>query len=186
MATWPALTEYHEALQFPERWLGDPELQKAKIEKDRFGMPKPATGGNAVVYKATEGLNGWAGRCFLGPVSDHAERYAAISKHLQKNRSEHSTKFVYLADGLRIKGSMFPIVKMAWVQGQHLDRCVEGLLGEPRNLAALREKVRTLVADIERAKFPHGDLQHGNILLTGAALRRSDDARMGLHPLIGR
>src|SRR5260370_6470379 len=186
MATWPDLTEYHEALQFPERWLGDPELQKAQIEKDRFGMPKPATGGNAVVYKATEGQNVWAVRCFLRPISDHAERYAAISKHLQKSRSEHSTKFVYLADGLRIKGSMFPIVKMAWVQGQHLDRCVEGLLGDPRNLAALREKFRTLVEDIERAKFAHGDLQHGNILVTGAALRRSDDARMGLHPLIGR
>ena len=35
MATWPDLTEYHEALQYPERSLGDPELQKAQIEKDR-------------------------------------------------------------------------------------------------------------------------------------------------------
>jgi hypothetical protein len=186
MATWPDLTEYHEALQFPERWFGDPELKKAQIEKDRFGMPKPATGGNAVVYKATEGQNVWAVRCFLRPISDHAERYAAISKHLQKNRSEHSTKFVYLADGLRIKGSMFPIVKMAWVQGQHLDRCVEGLLGEPRNLAALREKFRTLVEDIERAKFAHGDLQHGNILVTGKDLLLIDYDGMWVPALIGR
>ena len=69
MATWPDLTEYHEALQYPERSLGDPELQKAQIEKDRFGMPKPATGGNAVAYKATEGQNVWAVRCFLRPSS---------------------------------------------------------------------------------------------------------------------
>ena len=71
-------------------------------------MPKPATGGNAVVYKATEGQNVWAVRCFLRPITDHAERYAAISKHLSKNRSAHSTEFVYLADGLRIKGGTFP------------------------------------------------------------------------------
>src|SRR5205814_6219675 len=103
MATWPDLTEYHEALQYPERSLGDPGLQKAQIEKDRFGMPKTATGGNAVAYKATEGQNVWAVRCFLRPISDHAERYAAISKHLQKNRAAHCTKFFYLADGLRIK-----------------------------------------------------------------------------------
>ena len=170
MATWPDLTDYHEALQSPQRSLGDPDLQKAQIDKDRFGMPKPATGGNAVVYKATEGENVWAVRCFLRPISDHAERYAAISKHLSKNRSAHSTEFVYLADGLRIKGGTFPIVKMAWVQGPNLDRCVEGLLDKPRELAALRERFRTLVKDIERAKFAHGDLQHGNILVAGKDL----------------
>jgi len=186
MATWPDLTEYHEAMQSPQRSLGDPELQKAQIDKDRFGMPKPATGGNAVVYKATVGQNAWAVRCFLRPISDHAERYAAISKHLQKNRSAHSTEFVYLADGLRIKGGTFPIVKMAWVQGQHLDRCVEGLLDQPRELAALREKFRTLVKDIERAHFAHGDLQHGNIMVTGKELLLIDYDGMWVPALIGR
>ena len=186
MATWPDLTEYHEALQSPQRSFGDPGLQKAQIDKDRFGMPKPATGGNAVVYKATEGQNVWAVRCFLRPISDHAERYAAISKHLQKNRSAHSTEFVYLADGLRIKGGTFPIVKMAWVQGQHLDRCVEGLLDQPRELGALREKFRTLVKDIEQAKFAHGDLQHGNIMVTGKELLLIDYDGMWVPALIGR
>src|SRR3982750_3747586 len=151
MATWPDLTDYHEARQFPERSMGDPELQKAQIEKDRFGMPKPATGGNAVVYKAAQGQNSWAVRCFLRPISDHAERYAAISKHLQKNRGAHTTKFFYLADGLRIKGGTFPIVKMAWVQGPGLDRYIESLLDRPRELAALREKFRTLLEEIEAA-----------------------------------
>src|SRR2546430_1376674 len=149
-------------------------------------MPKPATGGNAVVYKATLGQSAWAVRCFLRPISDHAERYAAISKHLQKNRSAHSTEFVYLADGLRIKGGTFPIVKMAWVQGQHLDRCVEGLLDQPRELAGLRERFATLVKDIERAKFAHGDLQHGNILFTGKDLLLIDYDGMWVPALIGR
>jgi hypothetical protein len=186
MATWPDLTDYHEALQHPQRSIGDAELQKAQIDKDRFGMPKPATGGNAVVYKATEGQNVWAVRCFLRPISDHAERYAAISKHLQKNHAAHSTKFFYLADGLRIKGGTFPIVKMAWVQGQHLDRCVESLLGQPKDLAALREKFRTLVKEIEGAKFAHGDLQHGNILVRGKELLLIDYDGMWVPALIGR
>src|SRR3989440_588764 len=186
MATWPDLTEYHEALQHPQRSLGDPELQRAQIEKDRFGMPKPATGGNAVVYKATEGQNVWAVRCFLRPISDHAERYAAISKHLGKNRSAHSTKFFYLADGLRIKGGAFPIVKMAWVQGPNLDRFVESLLDQPKELAALREKFRTLVKDVEAAKFAHGDLQHGNILVRGKDLLLIDYDGIWVPALIGR
>lgn len=186
MATWPDLTDYHEALQYPQRSLGDPELQKAQIDKDRFGMPKPATGGNAVVYRATEGQNVWAVRCFLRPISDHAERYAAISRHLGKNRAAHSTKFFYLADGLRIKGGTFPIVKMAWVQGQHLDRYVESLLDEPKELAALREKFRLLVKEVEGAKFAHGDLQHGNILVRGKDLLLIDYDGMWVPALIGR
>src|SRR6266446_894203 len=186
MATWPDLTDYHEALQYPQRSLADPELQKAQIDKDRFGMPKPATGGNAVVYKATEGGNVWAVRCFLRPISDHAERYAAISKHLGKNRGAHSTRFFYLGDGLRIKGGSFPIVKMAWVQGPNLDRYVEGLLDQPKGLAALREKFRTLVKEIEAAKFAHGDLQHGNILVSGNELLLIDYDGMWVPALIGR
>jgi hypothetical protein len=186
MATWPDLTEYHEALQYPQRSLADPELQRAQIEKDRFGMPKPATGGNAVAYKATEGQNGWAVRCFLRPISDHAERYAAISKHLQKNRAAHCTKFFYLADGLRIKGGTFPIVKMAWVQGPGLDRFVESVLDQPKELAALREKFRVLVKDVEHGKFAHGDLQHGNILVSGKELQLIDYDGMWVPALIGR
>jgi hypothetical protein len=186
MATWPDLTEYHEALQYPEQSLGDPELKKAQIEKDRFGMPKPATGGNAVAYKATEGQNVWAVRCFLRPISDHAERYAAISKHLQKNRAAHCTKFFYLADGLRIKGGTFPIVKMAWVQGPNLDRFIESVLDRPKELAALREKFRALVKDIEAGKFAHGDLQHGNILVSGKDLLLIDYDGMWVPALIGR
>src|SRR5437868_12807969 len=186
MATWPDLTEYHEALQYPGRSLGDPELQKARIETDRFGMPKPATGGNAVAYKATEGQNVWAVRCFLRPISDHAERYAAISKHLQKNRAAHCTKFFYLSDGLRIKGGTFPIVKMAWVQGPNLDRFVESVLDQPKELAALREKFRALVKDIEGGTCAHGGAQHGNILVSGKDLLLIDYDGMWVPALIGR
>src|SRR5437764_13963844 len=149
-------------------------------------MPKPATGGNAVAYKATEGHNVWAVRCFLRPISDHAERYAAISKHLQKNRADHCTKFFYLADGLRIKGGTCPIVKMAWVQGPNLDRFVESALDRPKELAALREKFRALVKDVESAKFAHGDLQHGNILVSGKELLLIDYDGMWVPALIGR
>src|SRR5207247_1056455 len=85
---------------------------------DRFGMPKPATGGNAVVYKAKEpgGLltfrKTWAIRCFLRPISDHAERYEAISKHLRKVRLPYDVNFQFLKQGIQIRSNWFPIVKM--------------------------------------------------------------------------
>src|SRR5437764_5999350 len=76
MGAWPDLTEYHEAVQHPPKAFADPGLKAVTLELDRFGMPKPATGGNAVVYKANEpgGLltfkKTWAIRCFLRPISE--------------------------------------------------------------------------------------------------------------------
>src|SRR5438046_5791971 len=92
MGAWPDLTEYHEAVQHPQKAFADPGLKAVTLELDQFGMPKPVTGGNAVVYKAKEPggflsfKKTWAIRCFLRPISDHAERYEAISKHLRKVR----------------------------------------------------------------------------------------------------
>jgi hypothetical protein len=186
MAAWPDLTDYHEALQQPRRSFADPALQGATIEQDRFGMPKPATGANAVVYKATHRKDVWAVRCFLRPVSDHAERYAAISTHLEKTKLAHATRFHWLKDGIRVKGGAFPIVKMEWVQGVLLDRHVEACLGRPKDLADLRGRWRTLVKDLERAKMAHGDLQHGNVLVDGKKLLVIDYDGMWVPALAGR
>ncbi len=186
MAVWPDLTDYHEALQQPRRSFSDPALKEAAIEQDRFGMPKPATGGNAVVYKATHRKDVWAVRCFLRPITDHAERYAAISAHLGKAKVAYATRFHYLADGIRVKGGAFPIVKMEWVQGALLDRHVEASLGRPKELADLRQRWRALVRDLERAKIAHGDLQHGNVLVQGKKLLLIDYDGMWVPKLAGR
>ncbi len=186
MAVWPDLTEYHGAMQHPDRSLLDDELRRASIEQDRFGMPKPATGGNAVVYKASLRKDVWAVRCFLRPISDHAERYAAIARHLAKVRGEFATRFEYLEGGIRVKGERFPVVKMQWVQGQPLDRCVEAALGKPRELAALAERWRALVRDLEAAKVAHRDLQHGNVLVRGKDLLLIDYDGMWVPSLAGR
>src|SRR5207245_11519240 len=109
MGAWPDLTEYHEAVQHPQSVFADPGLKAVTLELDRFGMPKPATGANAVVYKANEpggffSFNKtWAIRCFLRPISDHAERYQAISKHLRKVRLPSDVSFQFRTHGTQIR-----------------------------------------------------------------------------------
>src|SRR6266568_3720416 len=41
MGAWPDLTEYHEAVQQPQRAFADPGLKVVTLELDRFGMLKP-------------------------------------------------------------------------------------------------------------------------------------------------
>src|SRR6059036_3231212 len=192
MGAWPDLTEYHEAVQDPQRAFADPGLKVVTLELDRFGMPKPATGANAVVYKAKEPggflsfKKTWAIRCFLRPISDHAERYEAISKHLGKVRLPYDVNFRFLKQGIQIRSSWFPIVKMQWADGDLLHSHIEKHLRYPAALAALRAKWVTLVRHLEAAQMAHGDLQHGNILVRGGSIHLVDYDGMWVPALRGR
>src|SRR5438105_15476071 len=192
MAACPDLTEYDEAVQHPPKAFADPGLKAVTLELDRFGMPKPATGGNAVVYKANEpgGLltfkKTWAIRCVLRPISDHAERYEAISRHLRKVRLSYDVNFQFLKQGIQIRSGWFPIVKMQWAEGDLLHSHIEKQLRYPGSLATLRAKWVTLVRDLEAARVAHGDLQHGNILVRDGSIQLVDYDGMWVPALKGR
>jgi hypothetical protein len=192
MRAWPDLTEYHEAVQHPSKAFADPGLKAVTLELDRFGMPKPATGANAVVYKAKEPggfltfKKTWAIRCFLRPISDHAERYEAISRHLRKVRLPYDVNFEFLKQGIQIRSSWFPIVKMQWAKGDLLHGHIEKQLGSPYSLATLRAQWVTLVRALEDARVAHGDLQHGNILVRGGSIHLVDYDGMWVPALSGR
>jgi hypothetical protein len=192
MGAWPDLTEYHEAVQHPPMAFADPGLRAVALELDRFGMPKPATGGNAVVYKARQPggflsfKKTWAIRCFLRPISDHAERYEAISRRLRAVRLPYDVNFQFLKQGIQIRSSWFPIVKMQWAEGDLLHSHIEKQLRYPGSLATLRAKWVTLVRDLEAARVAHGDLQHGNILVRGGSIHLVDYDGMWVPALKGR
>src|SRR5439155_26282318 len=114
------------------------------LEIDRCGMLKPATGGNAVVDEAREPggclsfKKTWTIRCFLRPISDHAERYEAISKHLGKVRLPYDVNFQFLKQGIQIRSIWFPIVKMQWAKGDLLHSHIEKHLVYPAAIAPVR------------------------------------------------
>ncbi|HEV8263466.1 MAG TPA: hypothetical protein VGQ06_00835 [Gemmatimonadales bacterium] len=192
MAAWPDLTEYHEAVQHPQKAFADPGLRAVALELDRFGMPKPATGANAVVYKGTKPggffsfRKTWAIRCFLRPISDHAERYEAISRHLHKVSLRYDVDFRFLKQGIQIGSNWFPVVKMQWAEGDLLHSYIEKQLRYPWLLAHLRAKWVTLVRDLEAARVAHGDLQHGNILVRDGSIQLVDYDGMWVPALKGR
>jgi hypothetical protein len=122
----------------------------------------------------------------LRPISDHAERYEAVSKHLEKAQFAYGTRFHFLEEGIRIGAAWYPVVKMEWVEGQLLHRYIEDNLNEPPVLAALRTCWRALVHELEAAKIAHGDLQHGNIVARGRELLLIDYDGMWVPALDGR
>ena len=120
---WPGATDYTTAVQNPEGAFGDAELRASTPECNAFlGLPLSYCGNFAIVYKLLSPTGeAWAVKCFTREVTDHRQRYAAISRHLDRNRKRFAVEFGYLDEGIKVGGNWYPCVKMRWVEGHTLN-----------------------------------------------------------------
>jgi hypothetical protein len=163
---WPSMTDYQEALQSPALAFTSSELRLGAPVENKLGLPRPICGTFASVYELVNGQRRWAVKCFLRNTPDLHERYAKISDHLRKyRRLRYFVTFEYQEKAIRVRGELFPIVKMEWVGGYQLNTFIEQNLSRPRVLAKLRRRWDKLVARLRAARIAHGDLQHGNVVV---------------------
>ncbi len=166
---WPTHLDFQEALENTIVCFDDPGLKGGSIPRNALGFLRVSTGGFASVYQVESGGKKWAVRCFTSPIQvDTAKRYEAISAHLTKTRLPYTVDFAFDPRGVRVEGTLYPTVKMAWVPGETLSKTIVSLLAA-RDTAALTRLLkgwRRLCDDLYGAGVAHGDLQHGNILVT--------------------
>jgi hypothetical protein len=167
LITYPTGGGYREALFDTQICFKDPVLAGSQPVLDRLGMPKPISGNFASVF-TIDGTDGrrWAVKCFTRYVEDQAVRYQQISKTLQEVTSPWKVGFEYLPEGVLVQGRWYPVLKMEWVDANGLLPFIETHLSEHETLANLAKDFGCLVQDLGRHGIAHGDLQHGNILVT--------------------
>jgi hypothetical protein len=73
--------------------------------------------------------------------------------------------FVFLDQGIRIRGNWYPVLKMRWVEGLPLNQFVKAWLDQSPFLENLGQVWLKLGGRLRDAAVAHGDLQHGNVLL---------------------
>ncbi|MGI8970648.1 MAG: hypothetical protein ACR2HB_08070 [Dehalococcoidia bacterium] len=184
--SWPTPQDYSEAIQNLALNCRDPVLQAGVVVTTPLGLPRPITGNFASVYRVHSAGTDWAVRCFWREFADQQDRYRAISRHLQTARLPYTVGFQYLPQGIRIRGSWYPLLKMEWVEGELLSTYVERCLGQPNEILALAERWRVMLGRLEASGVAHGDLQHGNILVVGGQLKLVDYDGMYVPALAGR
>jgi serine/threonine protein kinase len=163
---WPTPQDYQEAMQNPRLAFGDSDLQSGRAEEDQLGLPRPISGGFASVYKVVIGpARVWAVRCFLKEFQDQQQRYTSISAQLTRAKLPFTVGFNFLTQGIRVRGSWYPVLKMEWVQGESLIRYVSNNLLASQRLLSLGLEVVQMARALHDAGIAHGDLQHGNILV---------------------
>src|ERR1700685_3058837 len=73
--------------------------------------------------------------------------------------------FKFLAQGIRVRGQWYPVLKMQWVEGFNLNAFVRDNVEKPAVLQMLCQIWPRLAVRVREANLSHGDLQHGNVLL---------------------
>lgn len=134
------------------------------------------SGAFAAVFKGS--LNGrtYAIRCFLSAEDETINRYKAICSYLKNIHSSWKTDCEFIENEISLNGNSYPILKMEWMNGLLINQFVSNHLSENKVLAELQAKLVSVSEDLERNKIGHGDIQCGNIIISGT----SDDFQVKL------
>ncbi len=164
--TWPGITDFSEAIQSPSLCFAGTELEAATVAVNQRGMPLVFSGAFACVYSVSTQGQTFAVRCFTREVKDQQTRYNELSNYLSNVLPPSFVHFQYLEEGIRFKGSWYPMVKMEWVEGEVLSGFVDSRLGEPDTLRRIAAQWRGgPTASLRGLRIAHNDLQHGNVMV---------------------
>lgn len=178
LGRWPSANAYSQAVQNPAVSFRDPALRGATPSVDRLGMPLVMSGNFAYVFKLVLPQGGARGvKCFRRPLGDRGPRFQAIDDQLDRVPIPEIARFEYEGDGILVAGRRYPVLVMEWIEGPTLDVYVGDLLRRPGAPQALRDLAAQwvqLIAKLGDAGVAHGDLQHGNVIVTPGGLRLVD------------
>lgn len=165
---WPTNIDYLKAVQRPDLFLPDSDIQQCQPKINQSSKRPLSWSGNfAIVFNLYKSTSSWAVKCFTSPpAKDANNRYAAISSHLKSQRLQWLIDFDYQTKGVLVKGQYYPIVKMEWVEGERIDVYITTNLTNKLNLQNLLQNLFYLQQELCSIQTAHGDLQHGNILVT--------------------
>lgn len=165
---YPSFEQYNNAFSAHQQLLFDPELQKGALAKTGLGTPLAISGGFALTYTIKSASKKYAVRCFHRESKALERRYQAITRRLAQLRSPYFLDFEFQPKGISVDGNAYPIVKMAWAQGVTLGEFLEDNHGKKGALASLPASLLALSSFLEKERVAHGDIQTGNVMVSGA------------------
>lgn len=137
-------------------------------------MPLAYSGGFATTFRMRNGGRDWAVRCFTSPVAQLESRYRIIGGHINTNNPRYLVSAALVPEGIQIDAQWHPIIKMQWLAGYTLNSYVETQLQAASKIIKLRGELMELAGEMQAAEMAHGDLQHGNIIVSNGRPRLVD------------
>ncbi|WP_165157535.1 protein kinase family protein [Parabacteroides sp. ZJ-118] len=145
----------------------DKHVKNGIFRRDARGRLIAYTGGFSVVfpYEAAN-KEKWAFRCWHSDVNNSKRRYEIISEAIQKTRLDFLCDFEYIEKGINVEGKVYPTTRMRWIDGITIKDYICRNRNSKQLLVALADKFLKMTRDLHNLSLAHGDLQHGNILIS--------------------
>lgn len=192
MSSWPLISHFAQMLQNPKVGFQKPELQQCRVELNQIGQPKARSGNFATVYRGYRADNSeFAIRVFNRRQDERLEHYRTVSEYLEGRYVSSIVNFEYDERGIRSAGDgkKYPLLIMEWVPGITLFEWTRDRSRENYSEALLiaADVWLHLVRELADNEIVHGDLQHGNVMVSPAGhFKLVDYDCMCVPSLIGR
>lgn len=171
----PLPSDYNDAVQSLSQKFKDPIIRLGSIaERDNLGLPIPYSGNFACVYKVRAAGSLWALRFFIHITPKTKARYKAIKIFFKTTPCNFFVEFDFQEDAVLVGGKWYPMVKMPWINGHTLDRFVRENISNPVVIMAVANDFASIVMQMKKLNVAHGDLQHGNIIITSNGIKLID------------
>ncbi|HEV3052683.1 MAG TPA: lipopolysaccharide kinase InaA family protein, partial [Longimicrobium sp.] len=123
------------------------------------------SGGYSRVYRMHLDGSSFALRCWTAEVPEALERYRCIDGFMRGRRPQSFVGFSYHEDALIVRGNLYSVLWMDWVEGETLRSFVNRHMGDGAVLEDLARRFLKMVRDLHDLGVSHGDLQDENILV---------------------
>lgn len=161
----PNCTDYYESIDEP-RLIRAEMLAGGQVVRKNGNILRYA-GGFCIVFPfLLAGGKKVAVRCWTTKFSNLEKRVALISDRISKSGLPYFVGFSYFSEGIATTNGLFPVVVMDWVEGMRLKDYIEIHLKDPSSLLKLADEFLNMAKDLHKIRFSHGDLQHGNIIVS--------------------
>ncbi len=160
----PSISEYSTSIKTPA--LIHPSILAGGHPLEKGLHLIKYSGGFCVVFPYETSTNKYAVRCWHAEVSEAKHRTQVIARALKDSKLPYFVGFDYYEDGIMTPQGVQPIVVMDWVDAKPLKKFLADNIDSPSSINVIADNFKKMVSDLHKRKFSHGDLQHGNIMVT--------------------
>ena len=148
------------------RLILDPVVKGGQFQRNKNGQLLLYSGGFTAVFPVMINGEKWAFRCWHVSIKDADKRLQLVSEFILKEKPSYLVPLEFTQRGIVVNGEIYPTTRMKWIEGRTIKEYICNNIGKRQVLLDIASSFLSLVENMHEMGIAHGDLQHGNILVT--------------------